>query len=206
MNTVPGSSPSAAHAAYEIVAAPAGAWRRFDPHHPDPGCYEFDWLSSQHPDLYYAFALSTEGLTAELAACRSARPDSHRYGCQGPDDPPSGCPGRQHTSLPWTPTQPAARPGRAAKHPPRGRRTGQRHLSPSAEPACTGYPGGQGLLGSIVTGQLQDNIGAALTIDPSALPGRAGLQIAATNSPDSPGPGYWINTRLIQSSQQCTCS
>lgn len=66
MNTVPGSSPSAAHAAYEIVAAPAGAWRRFDPHHPDPGCYEFDWLSSQHPDLYYAFALSTEGLTAEL--------------------------------------------------------------------------------------------------------------------------------------------
>jgi hypothetical protein len=34
---------------------------------PDPGYGEFDWLSARHPDLYHRFALSTEGLMAELS-------------------------------------------------------------------------------------------------------------------------------------------
>jgi hypothetical protein len=33
---------------------------------PDPGYFEFDWLSARHPDLYDQFALSTVGLVTEL--------------------------------------------------------------------------------------------------------------------------------------------
>ncbi len=50
------------------TAAPPGAWREFDPAAPDPGYFEFDWLSARHPDLYDAFALSTVGLVEELCA------------------------------------------------------------------------------------------------------------------------------------------
>jgi hypothetical protein len=73
-------------------------------------------------------------------------------------------------------------------------------------PACTAYPGGSALLASIVTGQLRNDNGDAMTIDPSAIPHGAGLQIAATNVPSQPGPGFWINTEVIQASQQCTGS
>lgn len=59
-------SPTIGHAGYGIEAAPPGAWRTFDPQNPDPGYYEFDWLSARHPDLYHEFALSTDGLIAEL--------------------------------------------------------------------------------------------------------------------------------------------
>jgi ubiquinone/menaquinone biosynthesis C-methylase UbiE len=48
------------------VAAPRDAWRHYDVDDPDPGYYEFDWLSGRHPDLYHRFALSTVGLMAEL--------------------------------------------------------------------------------------------------------------------------------------------
>jgi SAM-dependent methyltransferase len=43
-----------------------GAWRSYDVDDPDPGYFEFDWLSACHPDLYDAFALSTVGLVNEL--------------------------------------------------------------------------------------------------------------------------------------------
>jgi SAM-dependent methyltransferase len=43
-----------------------GAWRSYDVDNPDPGYFEFDWLSACHPDLYDAFALSTVGLVNEL--------------------------------------------------------------------------------------------------------------------------------------------
>src|SRR5438128_5084306 len=43
-----------------------GAWRSYDVADPDPGYFEFDWLSACHPDLYHAFALSTAGLVSEL--------------------------------------------------------------------------------------------------------------------------------------------
>jgi ubiquinone/menaquinone biosynthesis C-methylase UbiE len=46
-------------------AAP-DSWRTFDVQNPDPGYFQFDWLSARHPDLYHKFALSTEGLMSEL--------------------------------------------------------------------------------------------------------------------------------------------
>jgi SAM-dependent methyltransferase len=51
---------------YEIPCAEEGAWRDFDPDRPEPGYFEFDWLSSRHPDLYHAYALTSVGLAAEL--------------------------------------------------------------------------------------------------------------------------------------------
>ena len=49
-------------------ATPAeeGAWRSYDVNQPDPGYFQFDWLSGRHPDLYHAFALSSIGLVDEL--------------------------------------------------------------------------------------------------------------------------------------------
>ena len=47
---------------YKLRAAPVGAWRNYDENNPVPGYFEFDWLSSRHPDLYHRFALSTDGL------------------------------------------------------------------------------------------------------------------------------------------------
>lgn len=52
---------------YRTPAASEDAWRRFDVHNPDPGYFQFDWLSARHPDLYHKFALSTVGLMDELA-------------------------------------------------------------------------------------------------------------------------------------------
>lgn len=51
---------------FDTPAAPEGAWREFDPDNPDPGYFEFDWISARHPDLYHRFALSTTGLMDEL--------------------------------------------------------------------------------------------------------------------------------------------
>ena len=39
--------------------APVDAWRTYDIHEPDPGYFQFDWLSARHPDLYHAFAVSS---------------------------------------------------------------------------------------------------------------------------------------------------
>lgn len=49
-----------------LQAAPPGAWRDYDKNNPIPGYFQFDWLSSRHPDLYHQFALSTDGLMAKL--------------------------------------------------------------------------------------------------------------------------------------------
>lgn len=43
-----------------------GAWRAYDVDDPDPGYFQFDWLSARHPDLYHAFALSSIALVEEL--------------------------------------------------------------------------------------------------------------------------------------------
>lgn len=51
---------------YDTEAAPEGAWRDYDADNPDPGYFEFDSLSSRHPDLYHAYAESTVGLMEEL--------------------------------------------------------------------------------------------------------------------------------------------
>ena len=51
---------------YESPAAPFDAWRLYDPENPNPGYFEFDWISARHPDLYHRFALSTNGLLDEL--------------------------------------------------------------------------------------------------------------------------------------------
>jgi SAM-dependent methyltransferase len=51
---------------YQLQAAPAGAWRTYDEKDPIPGYFQFDWLSSRHPDLYHPFALSTVGLILKL--------------------------------------------------------------------------------------------------------------------------------------------
>lgn len=51
---------------YEIPPATPDAWRHYDPADPQPGYYQFDWLSARYPDMYHRFALSTEGLIAEL--------------------------------------------------------------------------------------------------------------------------------------------
>ena len=49
-----------------LKAAPPGAWRVYDKNNPIPGYFQFDWLSSRHPDLYHQFALSTDGLMEKL--------------------------------------------------------------------------------------------------------------------------------------------
>lgn len=51
---------------YRVLAAPPDAWRAYDPQEPEPGYFEFDWISARHPDLYHRFALSTVGLMEEL--------------------------------------------------------------------------------------------------------------------------------------------
>lgn len=51
---------------YKLKAAPVDSWRIYDEMHPVPGYFQFDWLSSRHPDLYHQFALSTVGLMEKL--------------------------------------------------------------------------------------------------------------------------------------------
>jgi ubiquinone/menaquinone biosynthesis C-methylase UbiE len=51
---------------YRLQAAPVDSWRIYDESNPIPGYFEFDWLSSRHPDLYHKFALSTVGLMEKL--------------------------------------------------------------------------------------------------------------------------------------------
>lgn len=51
---------------YKLQAAPFDAWRIYDENNPLPGYFEFDWLSSRHPDLYHQFALSAVGLMEKL--------------------------------------------------------------------------------------------------------------------------------------------
>lgn len=51
---------------YDSPAAPFDAWRVYDRENPQPGYFEFDWISAYHPDLYHRFALSTDGLLEEL--------------------------------------------------------------------------------------------------------------------------------------------
>ncbi len=51
---------------YRLKAAPVDAWRIYDEKDPIPGYFQFDWLSSRHPDLYHQFALSTVGLMEKL--------------------------------------------------------------------------------------------------------------------------------------------
>jgi ubiquinone/menaquinone biosynthesis C-methylase UbiE len=53
-------------AGYAIKAAPVDSWRSYDEDNPVPGYFEFDWFSARHPDLYHKFAISTDGLMAEL--------------------------------------------------------------------------------------------------------------------------------------------
>ncbi len=52
---------------YRVPAAPEDGWRSFDEQDPEPGYFQFDWLSARHPDLYHKFALSMVGLMNELA-------------------------------------------------------------------------------------------------------------------------------------------
>lgn len=51
---------------YDIPAAEEGSWRHYDEANPQPGYFEFDWLSARYPDLYHRFALSTVSLINEL--------------------------------------------------------------------------------------------------------------------------------------------
>ena len=51
---------------HRLQAAPVDSWRIYDEDNPIPGYFEFDWLSSRHPDLYHRFALSTVGLMEKL--------------------------------------------------------------------------------------------------------------------------------------------
>lgn len=51
---------------YKLQAAPVDSWRTYDENDPIPGYFQFDWLSSRHPDLYHQFALSTAGLMEKL--------------------------------------------------------------------------------------------------------------------------------------------
>lgn len=53
-------------AGFKLRAAPAESWRTYDETNPVPGYFQFDWLSSHHPDLYHKFALSTDGLMEKL--------------------------------------------------------------------------------------------------------------------------------------------
>lgn len=58
------------HAAYGYATTPApvDAWRVYDEDDPEPGYFEFDWLSARFPDLYDRFAVSTNVAMEEL--CR----------------------------------------------------------------------------------------------------------------------------------------
>ncbi|HZT95394.1 MAG TPA: methyltransferase domain-containing protein [Chloroflexota bacterium] len=51
---------------YEIPAALPDSWRTYDQTNPEPGYFEFDWLSARHPDLYHSYALTTDALVHEL--------------------------------------------------------------------------------------------------------------------------------------------
>ena len=51
---------------YRVPAAPVDDWRTYNEHNPIPGYFDFDWLSSRHPDLYHRFALTSTGLMHEL--------------------------------------------------------------------------------------------------------------------------------------------
>jgi SAM-dependent methyltransferase len=51
---------------HKLQAAPPDSWRSYDEKDPIPGYFQFDWLSSRHPDLYHRFALSTDGLMQKL--------------------------------------------------------------------------------------------------------------------------------------------
>ncbi len=51
---------------FSLPAAPVDAWRTYDEDDPMPGYFQFDWLSSRHPDLYHRFALSSVGLLNKL--------------------------------------------------------------------------------------------------------------------------------------------
>lgn len=51
---------------HKLQAAPVDSWRIYDENNPIPGYFEFDWLSSRHPDLYHKYALSTVGLMEKL--------------------------------------------------------------------------------------------------------------------------------------------
>jgi len=51
---------------YKLPAAPIDSWQIYDENDPIPGYFQFDWLSSRHPDLYHQFALSTVGLMKKL--------------------------------------------------------------------------------------------------------------------------------------------
>jgi SAM-dependent methyltransferase len=49
-----------------IKAAPLDAWRSYDPLHPVPYYFDFDWISARHPDLYHRFAQTSAALMQEL--------------------------------------------------------------------------------------------------------------------------------------------
>ena len=51
---------------FRLPAAPFDDWRTYNEKDPVPGYFQFDWLSSRHPDLYHRFALSTVGLMEKL--------------------------------------------------------------------------------------------------------------------------------------------
>ena len=51
---------------HKLLAAPMDSWRIYAENNPIPGYFQFDWLSSRHPDLYHRFALSTVGLMEKL--------------------------------------------------------------------------------------------------------------------------------------------
>jgi SAM-dependent methyltransferase len=51
---------------FRLPAASVDTWRIYDERDPIPGYFQFDWLSSRHPDLYHKFALSTVGLMEKL--------------------------------------------------------------------------------------------------------------------------------------------
>lgn len=54
------------HSRYKLRAGPIDSWRMYDEDNPIPDYFEFDWLSSRHPDLYHQYALSTVGLMEKL--------------------------------------------------------------------------------------------------------------------------------------------
>jgi ubiquinone/menaquinone biosynthesis C-methylase UbiE len=61
------SKPPRIEYSYDMQAAPADAWRVYDPVDPDPGYYQFDWISARHPDLYHQYAVTSVGLMEQLA-------------------------------------------------------------------------------------------------------------------------------------------
>jgi hypothetical protein len=81
---------------------------------------------------------------------------------------------------------------------------GTRSSNQAANPACATYPGGGSLLDGIITGQLQNNNGDALTIDPSAIPSGLGLEIYSLTG--QAGQFTGVGVRAVQANQQCTGS